>query len=158
MNWYAVKIYTDKPNVLKYLAAKQIETFVAMLKGKPILGSLIFLHCTEEAILKAKSDWFHQMIVYRDAKREKPQAIPDAEMENFKMVLNVKDQDFYPIEITDKTFLEGQKVRVLDGPLKGAVGVIKRIKGDRRLIVSVSGIAAIATVYVGPENLEPVDE
>lgn len=156
-NWYAVKIYTDRPIILKYMESKHIETYVPMMNGKPILGSILFLHCSEETILKAKSDWFRQLIVYRDAKREKPQAIPDDEMENFRMVLNIKNQDFIPIEITDKTFLEGQKVRVTDGLLKGAVGIVKRIKGDRRLVVSISGIAAVATVYVGPDFLEPAE-
>ena len=63
-------------------------------------------------------------------------------------------KEFYPLEFYNPKFLEGQKVRVLEGPLKDAVGVIKRIKGDRRLIVSVSGIAAVATSFVHPEYLE----
>lgn len=77
-------------------------------------------------------------------------------MDNFRMVLNLQGQEFFPLEIYDKEFLVGQKVRVLDGPLKGAEGVIKRIKGDRRLVVSVSGIAAVATSFVHPEFLESI--
>jgi len=156
-NWYAVKVYADKPIVMKYLSSKHIETFIPMMNGKPFLGSLLFLHCSETDILKTKADWFHQIVVYRDAEKQKPQAIPEKEMENFKMVLSIKNQEFYPLEITDKSFLAGQKVKVLDGPLKGAVGVVKRIKGDRRLVVSISGVAAIATLFVKPELLEAVE-
>jgi transcription antitermination factor NusG len=51
---------------------------------------------------------------------------------------------------------EGDLVRVTEGPFKGAVGHIKRIKKDRRLIVSISGIAAVATSYIHPQFLETV--
>ena len=157
-NWYAIKIYTAKPEVMKYLKAHGIETYIPMLCGKPLLGSLVFLHCTEEEIVKTKADWFHQVMAYRDADMEKPQAIPNSEMENFRMVLNIKNMEFIPLQIVDKHFLAGQKVRVLDGPLNGAIGVIKRIKGDRRLVVSVSGITAVATCFIRPELLENVEE
>lgn len=156
-HWYAAKIYADKTNILKYLASKHIETFIPMQDGKPLLGPVLFLYCTEDTIIKAKIDWFRQMMLYRDAERERPQMIPDSEMDNFKMVLCLKNQEMYPLEVYDREFMKGQKVRVLDGPLKGAVGIIKRVKGDRRLIVSVSGIAAVATSHVHPGFLEPAE-
>lgn len=136
--------------------SKDVEIFIPTSGGKPMLGPIAFLRCTEETILKTKADWFSQIMVYRDPERQYPQTIPDQEMENFRKVLNLKNQEFHPLEVYDKKLLEGQKVRVLDGPLKGAVGVIKRIKGGRRLIVSISGIAAVATSYVSPEFLEKV--
>ena len=34
----------------------------------------------------------------------------------------------------------------------------KRIKGDRRLIVSITGIACVATCFIHPSLLEPVPE
>lgn len=127
-----------------------------MQNGKAMLGPITFLRCTEDTLLKVKADWYHQISVYRDPERKYPQVIPDFEMDNFKMVLSLRDQEFYPLEIYDKKFLTGQLVRVLDGPLKGAVGVIKRIKEDRRLVVSVSGVVAVATSYVRPEFLEKI--
>lgn len=156
-SWYAVKIYAEKASIMKYLADRHIETYIPMLNGKPLLGSIGFVHCTEKAVLRAKEDWFRQMMVYRDAVREKPQAIPDAEMANFRMVLSLQGQELIPLEVYDRHFLEGQKVRVKDGPLAGAIGVIKRIKGDRRLIVSITGVAAVATTFVHPEMLEPAE-
>lgn len=117
----------------------------------------MFVRCTEDAILKVKADWYEQLMVYRDPERKYPQPIPIEEMDNFRRVLSLRDQEFYPLDVYNPKFLEGQKVRVLEGPLKDAVGVIKRIKGDRRLIVSVSGIVAVATSFVHPEFLEEVD-
>jgi len=157
-HWYAIRIFSARHEVLNYLDGRGIETYIPMLHGRPLLASLVFLRCTEHDILAVKNDWYSGVMVYRNADRTHPQAIPDAEMENFRMVLNIKGQEFIPIEVHDPQFLAGQRVRVLDGPLKGAVGVIKRIKGDRRLVVSVTGIAAVATTFVHPELLEAVNE
>lgn len=157
ISWYAVKIYADKSSVLKYHHAKNIEVFIPVRDGKPILGPITFLRCTEDAILKTKADWYHQIGLYRDPERKYPQSISDDEMANFKMVLSLREQEFYPLDITNKEFLAGQRVRVLEGPLKGAEGVIKRIKGDRRLIVQVSGVIAVATSYVPARFLEKID-
>ena len=55
-------------------------------------------------------------------------------------------------------FRKGSKVRVKEGQLKGAEGYIKRIRKDRRLLVAIEGVIAVATSYIPPENLEPVPE
>ena len=39
-----------------------------------------------------------------------------------------------------------------------AEGVVKRIKGDRRLVVSITGIACVATCFIHPSLLEPIPE
>ena len=51
---------------------------------------------------------------------------------------------------------QGDLVRVTDGPFKGAEGHIKRIKKDRRLVVTIPGIVAVATTYIHPHFLEIV--
>lgn len=53
----------------------------------------------------------------------------------------------------------GDRVRVTEGPFKGAEGYIKRIKGNRRLIVSIEGVVAVATnlhsgVFPGKDRLK----
>ena len=53
---------------------------------------------------------------------------------------------------------QGDRVRVTDGVFKGAEGYIKRIKKDRRLVVSVRGVAAVATAYIPPQFLETIVE
>jgi len=158
LQWYAAKILGSKPTVLKYIANTCIETFVPTLSGKPFLGGLIFLRCTEAEVVRLKYDWFSSVVVYRDPERKRPQAIAEREMENFRRVLQVRDQNFIPLEVHDPQFLVGEKVRVKDGPFKGAEGVIKRIKGDRRLIVAITGVAAIATSYIRPDLLEKLPQ
>lgn len=157
-HWYAIKIFTARPQILSRLGTNSIETFVPMRQGKPFLGSLVFLRCSENYLYDLKSDWFSQIVVYRDAMRTRPEPIPDKEMDNFRLLLSHKDQDLIPIEVKDPNFLVGDRVRVKDGALKGLEGVVKRIKGDRRLVVAINGICAVATSFIPPQNLEPVAE
>jgi hypothetical protein len=47
---------------------------------------------------------------------------------------------------------------VLEGPLKGAEGYIKRIRKDRRLLVAIEGFIAVATSFIPFQYLEKVPE
>lgn len=157
LNWYAVKIITGKPEILRYLDSHRIEHITPAVDGKLLFRSLFFLRCSYKEILRVKEDWYCQMMVYKDAERKAPQAIPDSEMENFRKYLEILGQEIIPLKIDDRNFLKGQTVRVLDGPFKGATGVIKRVKGNRRLVVSIAGVAAYATSYIPQEYLEVIE-
>ena len=65
--------------------------------------------------------------------------------------------DFFSDEDITR-YKSGDKVRVLEGPLKGAEGYIKRIKKDRRLLVAIEGFIAVATMYIPPQFLEKVSD
>ena len=47
-------------------------------------------------------------------------------------------------------------VRVTEGPFRGAEGYVKRIRRDRRLLVSIEGIVAVATAFIEPQFLEEI--
>ena len=48
-------------------------------------------------------------------------------------------------------------MRVTGGIFKGAEGYIKRIRGDKRLIVCIEGIIAVATSYIPSVYLEKIE-
>jgi ribosomal protein L24 len=50
----------------------------------------------------------------------------------------------------------GDRVVVTDGPFKGAEGHIRRIKKDRRLVVAIAGVVAVATTYIHPSMLKKI--
>ena len=56
------------------------------------------------------------------------------------------DLEYFSDEAID--YRSGDKVRVTGGPFKGAEGYIKRIRGNRRLVVALEGIIAVATTYI----------
>lgn len=152
-----------------------VQEGVTIFKRVPLVNSLIFARLSrqqaQEMDERLKKDARIDGFIYkevqwvRDDKTQKenrskaPAVIPDRQMATFRLVTEseVTGLEFFSDDgIT--LFQEGKKVRVKEGPLKGAEGYIKRIRKDRRLLVSISGIVAVATSFIPPENLEPVEE
>lgn len=97
----------------------------------------------------------------------RPAAISEIEMQRFMAVCNLRlglNADGTPIEAVevlgpdDPKYHVGELVRVVKGPYKGTVGYIKRIKKNRRLIVCIDGVIAVATMFVDPKDTELVEE
>jgi len=133
-----------------------------IFKRKPLVTSLIFVKADEKAIKELWDDlhWHrlqYEGFVYNKAESKEPAAIPPAQMEAFRLVVEsgVSGLEFFADDDITR-FRQGSKVRVKEGPLKGAEGYIKRIKKDRRLLVSIDGVIAVATSFIPPENLEIV--
>ena len=124
----------------------------------PLIASLMFLRCPESDIKRIRFDIGERGFVYLKADGKAPAVIPDDQMRRFRFV--VESGEHFTIHQDDAftRFREGTRVRVKEGPLKGAEGYVKRIKKDRRLVVSIEGIVAVATSYIPPEQLEPVPE
>lgn len=130
---------------------------------KPLVNSLLFVHCTDEELQDLV-----QYLKERDAKNnvrgyiykntDKEYAVvPDREMASFRLVVEQgsKGLEFYADGDISR-YAAGDRVRVKDGPLTGAEGYIKRIRRDRRLLVVIEGIVAVATTYIPPQNLEKI--
>ncbi len=132
-----------------------------------IVSSLLFVRMGEEDIRRLGEEFWNKTLpvsgfVYTRINpktgRKEPQVIPDRQMDIFMMVVNsgVTGLDFFSEEKI-VNYAEGDRVRVLRGPLKGAEGYIKRIKKDRRLLVSVRGFIAVATCFIPFEDLEKIE-
>lgn len=137
-----------------------------IFKRKPVVSSLMFVHAEEKdlntihLLLKDLKDRGLNAFIYRREDKDRtPAVIPDKEMSMFRLVLSKGDgglQFFSDEEIT--RYRQGDKVRVIEGPLAGAEGYIKRIKRDRKLLVAIEGFVAVAVSYIPPQFLEVIEE
>ena len=85
--------------------------------------------------------------------------VPDRQMENFMRVASVQDDRLIYLDPNvDYLRTPGQKVRIKDGDFKDAEGVIKRIKNNKRVVVEIHGIAAVAITFVPAIWLELIEE
>ena len=126
---------------------------------KPAISSLIFVQCTEEKVWDLQKDLFGRVMLYThmsDGNR-KASPVDEEEMRLFMLVTSVEDERLQYLDVDSVNYKEGQRVRVLDGPYKGCVGYIKRIKGNRRLLVAVEGLALVATSYIPSVFLEKIN-
>lgn len=151
--WYAAKVHFNRMLPIKeQLIADRQEFYVP-----EVVPSLVFLYCEEEYVVQFEQKNFHRLWIYRNPESTKLATISDQEMEVFVFVCSAGKQGLTYLGDDKPEYHQGDKVRVTEGPFKGAVGHIKRIKKDRRLIVSVKGIAAVATAFIHPQFLEKIE-
>ena len=155
MHWYAIKVYYNR---VQPLIAECKELGMEFFAPTDIIGSLLFVHCEESEVLRLVAESDVKMWVYRTSDGNRPAIIPDREMEVFRFVVTAGREGLELLGDDRPEYHEGDRVVVTGGPFKGAEGHIKRIKRDRRLIVTIKGVVAVATAYIHPSLLRKVEE
>ena len=167
-NWYAFKIFFGKGKPIKtYFLSQNIEHIYDvkrtywdknkkknLIKEVPIIPSLILFRSTKIEAEKIERKFLNKVMLYREKNSEnkkEPSKISEREVRIFNIVATsgIEGLDFYD-EYNPK-FTQGDKFRVIEGPLKGAEGYVVRIKKDHRLYVSIKGLCAVTTGYI-PKN------
>lgn len=163
INWYALKVFYNKVFEIEDLLNRdKIEVYIpcetilvergGMKKTirKPVISSLLFFRSTEHKALELQKNLTDRVILYTHLVgwKKLPIAIPDREMNIFMLVSSSGEKGLEYFGEVPVEFRTGEHVRVTDGPFKGAEGHIHRIKGNRRLIVAIQGVCAVATAYI----------
>lgn len=83
---------------------------------------------------------------------EGPMPVPEIQIESIRTILNGK------AAVSPFPYLkEGQKVRVVDGPLKGCEGFLLKIKEEKeKLVISVDLLQRSVSVEIEGASVEPV--
>ena len=149
-HWYAARLTASAALFLKRLAHDGIHSYRTQFAP-----GIVFLRCTAGYASQLISDYWGKLYFYLDTEHKLPAPIPEKEMNNFILVTSVSDEIIPLSDVTDE-FLKGDRVRVTAGLFEGAEGVVKRIKGDHRLVVSINSFVAVATCFIRPEFLEKI--
>lgn len=129
----------------------------------PAVSRLLFVRTTRDKIMelerRAAAD--HRrcgFFVYRDVQRREPQVIPEGQMRMFILVSSAGDADLvYLSPDAAPSYRQGQRVRVIEGVFKGAEGYVRRVRRDRRVVVQIEGVCAVALPFLHHSFLAPVD-
>ena len=183
-NWYAIRVFNNRIFRIKeeaeqkgaktYMAVKTVRTpatgtttgatpeTTARSRTVQLAPSLLFVRTTPDALKAFKQDHFTELMIYRRADSTEPAPIPEEEMRMFILVTSATDGS--DVDLLGESLLgpdpkvfdfkPGEKVRVTEGPFKGAEGVIKRIKKDRKLLVAVQGVVVVAISNIPARFLE----
>lgn len=149
-HWFAARLSSGGAIVNRRLEADGIRFY--RTKFAP---GIVFLRCDIRYTSEMISVFWGKIYFYLDVQRRQPAVISDKEMDNFILVTSLSDE-LISLGKVSPEFLLGERVRVKEGVFKGAEGVVKRIKGDRRLIVSIDGVTAVATCFIAPQFLEKI--
>lgn len=141
--------------------ARYIQEGPVIYERRPLITSLIFLKASPEEIVQVSARLKDEQImgralgfVYKTADWKEYASIPDRQMESFRLVVESGQSGLEFYSADEFVLSEGDKVKVLEGPFAGAEGYIKRIRKNRRLLVCIEGVVAVATSYIPEKYLE----
>lgn len=171
MNWYALKVFYNRvAQIETLLNSRNIESYIPMRvveqvvdgrkvhRRKPAVSSLMFVHCDKAEASDLQKDLMGKVLFYNNRDDRQPAVIPEAEMQMFIRVTSIEDLGLEYLGESDVQWMTGDKVRVTGGIFQGAEGYIKRIRGNRRLVVAIEGVAAVATSYIPNCFLERISD
>jgi transcription antitermination factor NusG len=172
--WYALRVTYSREMALKaYLTEQKIENFIPMRyadvvkneqrtrKLVPAIHNLVFVHTTRKIIDAVKSEERAGLPPVRyimDRETRQPVVVPDGQMKSFIAVAGNYDEQIIYLDPAEIKLRKGDMVRVVGGLFEGAVGRYVRIKNDRRVVVLIEGLMAVATVPIHPSLIERIEE
>ena len=169
--WYAIRVtYNRELKVKEDLDARGITNFVPMQYRReerngrmvkrlvPSVHNLIFINITPTGMrdYKMSTDLPIRYIMNRET--HKPITVPNNEMESFIKVAGTYEEKLIYLNPEPGDFSQGERVRIIGGPFVGAEGVFVRFKGDRRVLINIPGVVAVATTYVHPSMIEKITD
>ena len=168
--WFAMSApFRRELDAKTQLERRSIESFVPMhfvvrrrggrksREEVPAISNLIFVRTTREAIQSAKNEiGYLQYLTRRENGRNVPIVVPEYQMEQFMAVSRSRSESLVYLRPEEIDLARGTSVRILGGPFDGVEGIFVKVHGsrNRRVVVMVEGIAAVATAEVSPDLIE----
>ena len=131
---------------------------------QPIFRNLLFVKSTKSELdpilreIKLKfgitSDLYYR---YRDGEDSKIIVVPVVVMRNFISVVGAIEEPIIYFSNKDVDLSKGTRVRINGGVFAGVEGIFMRVKGDRRVVVSLPNLFSVATAFVPLEFILPLE-
>lgn len=172
--WFPMRVtYHREMKIKALLDAIGVENFLPMhwemveskQGGKkrvllPAIHNLLFVKSSQEFLTELKTTRTELSPLRYMMKRPLPGevrseiiTVPDQQMENFMKVASVQDDRVMFLENNDFVNKVGQRVKVTEGYFAGVEGIIKRINKNKRIVVQLEGVAAVAIAFVPASQL-----
>ena len=169
--WFAIRVtYNREMKVKRELDSIHIENFLPMkyriiVRGEkkikelvPAIHNLIFVYITPEDLKSYKATTALPIRYIMNRETREPIVIPEQQMQYFIAVAGNPTEQIVYLDPDVSNFKKGDKVKIIGGVFEGAEGYFMRIKGDRRVVVCINGIAAVATAFIHPSLVKKIDE
>ena len=179
IKWFVLFAARGKAaKISDYLKSTDIEYFYPMLYHEkrirnsertkrflqPIFRNLLFVKSTKSQLdpilreIKLKlgitSDLYYR---YRDEEESKIVVVSAAAMRNFIAVVGAVEEPLISFSNKDVNLSKGTRVRIIGGVFEGVEGIFMRVKGDRRVVVSLPNLFSVATTFVPLEFILPLE-
>ena len=119
-----------------------------------LIHGMIFIRTDKATSFSLINDHMLNVVYLKDIEGRHSLIVPDKQMEDFMFLLDFSTNG---IEVLNKNLKRGDRVRVIKGPLQGLEGELVRLKGHKRVIIRLEGVASIATSYIPSSFLERIE-
>jgi len=175
--WYVLFAANGKAaKISDYLQTAKIECFFPMCHKErrvrnsertkrclqPLLRNLVFVKSSREClsphleIIKQRLG-IESGLYYRDLGSREIIVVPEKEMQSFIAVAGSKNENIVYLSNTEVNIRKGTKVRITGGVFEGVEGIFMRIQGHKRVVVTIPNILSVATAFVPPEFILPLE-
>lgn len=173
--WYAMRVTYGRELKIQAALNGKFETFIPKCYktverfGKrhyeltSCISNLLFVYGTKNQIEEERQKHIeirddkksHQLNFIKNHENEIIK-VQNKQMEDFIRVSNLPAEELIPLDIREGESLTGQRVKIIGGPLVGIEGFIKRIEGNKRVVVTIDGILATALKFISPSLLTKI--
>jgi transcription antitermination factor NusG len=173
LSWYVLKAYYNNvDSILSTLKAHSEETYIpmetimredregSMVKTtRPLIPGMVFFRCDGREVLVLRELLTDKAFIYHRhvGDRREPAPINDKELNNFRRFV-ASCQHYEHVDCQSINLSKGHRVRVIDGPYKGFEGRVCRVKGNRHLVIAVTGACAVMLIdYIPHDFLQKIE-
>lgn len=170
--WYAMRAtYRRELEAVKLMEREGMGCFIPMQykesvkQGRkvrelvPAIHSLVFVYARPSELkrVKAQATWLQYII---DTRSRQKIIVPDNQMQRFIAVTGTYNDHLLYFQPGELNLKKGARVRITGGEFEGQEGIYLKVKGarDRRVVVEIQGVVAVAMATVHPDLIEVLDE
>jgi transcription antitermination factor NusG len=167
-NGKAAKIsnYLETVNIECFFPKHYIEKKISnsqrtKLTLQPLLGNFVFVKSSQECLnphlgkIKQKFG-ISSGLYYRDLSTREIIIVPEKQMQDFITIASFKGDQIIFLSNEEINLKKGTKVRIIGGLFEGIEGIFIRVKGDRRVVVTLPNLLSVATTFVPLEYILPL--
>ena len=167
MHWYVAYTRVNQELVIKKkLDELGIENFLPreeQVRDTPfgrktirvlLIHGMIFIRTDKVTSFSLLNEYSLNIVYLKDIEGRRSLIVPDKQMEDFMFLL---DFSAAGIEVLNKDLKRGDRIRVIKGPLVGLEGELVRLRGHKRVVIRLDGVASIATSYIPGSFLEKIE-
>lgn len=173
-SWYVLRVtYQRELQAKDALDGLDIESFVPVrmvqrrnkqgretVVRKALLHNYIFVHADKETVKRIKTEnipYLRYVMHIRNGENCM-MIVPDDQMRSFIAVAGSDDRNTIVLAPDGADLSKGMKVRITGGHFAGVEGVLMKVDGarDRRVVVKIEGVTAIATASIPMELIEKI--
>ncbi|MGL5894027.1 MAG: UpxY family transcription antiterminator [Bacteroidales bacterium] len=167
--WYVMRVtYGRELKLKEYLDSISVSSYIPMhyvndpkdqdkKKSVPIIRNLIFILSSRIRLdeIKSREDIPPTRYII-DKSTNKPMIVDNRAMDDFIKVSSSSEKGIMYLSEIERLLGRGDRVRITSGIFEGIEGEIVRIKRDRRVVVSIKGLIAVATTFIHPSQLQKI--